>query len=172
MVIENQKQLRGPILPLISVITPASRGVSHLSQLLRDFKNQTLPKGNWEHIIVYDGQVPEDVKKFMKSHETDYNIRFVSVEKNMALMANISRSPGVVPRNYGTSIAKGDFVYYADDDNRVKDSLLETLISDMTERRISIVQVACIESRIKRIGEITPSITQDTPMPITKARRV
>ena len=138
-------------MPLISVITPFSRGVKELSQLIRDFRNQTFK--NFEHIIVNDGPVPDDVKNFIKDHQTDYNIHFMSVEKNMALMSNIPKSPGVGPRNYGLSIAKGDFVYFADDDNRYKSSLLETLLGGMTESRISAVQVACRKSRISKNGD-------------------
>jgi glycosyltransferase involved in cell wall biosynthesis len=138
-------------LPLISVITPFSRGVKELSQLIRDFRNQTFK--DFEHIIVHDGPVPDDIKIFIKDHQSDYNIRFSSVDKNMALMSNIPKSPGVGPRIYGTSIAKGNFLYYADDDNRVRDSLLETLLNGMTESRISVVQVACKESRIFKNGD-------------------
>jgi glycosyltransferase involved in cell wall biosynthesis len=153
LVIKNQKQIRGTILPLISVITPFSRGVKELAQLIRDFRNQTFK--NFEHLIVNYGPAPDDVKNFIKEHEKDYNIRFSSVEKNMALMSQIPRSPGVGPRIYGTSKAISPFVYYADDDNRVKDSLLEVLLQGMTESRISVVQVACAESRIKRNGSPT-----------------
>lgn len=138
-------------MPHISVITPASRGVPHLTQLLRDFKNQTFQ--DFEHIICWDGQVPGEVMDFMKVHEKDYNIRFVSVAKDLVKLAKYPKSPGTGPRIHGTSLAKGDFVYYADDDNRYKDTLLESLINGMNEKRISVVQVACAESRIKRNGD-------------------
>jgi len=88
----------------------------------------------------------------MKEHEKDYNIRFVSIEKDFG---DMHRSPGTRARNYGTSLAKGDFVYYADDDNRYKGSLLETLINGITPVRLSVVQVTCAESRIFRNGSPT-----------------
>jgi len=52
-------------MPMISVITPASRGVKELSQLLRDFRNQTYK--DFEHIIVYDGEPSEEIIFLMNS---------------------------------------------------------------------------------------------------------
>ena len=137
-------------MPLISVITPFSRGMRVLPQLIRDFRNQTFQ--NFEHIIVNDGPVQDNVKDFIKDNQNDYNIRFVSIEKDFG---DMWRSPGTKARNYGTSLAKGTYVYYADDDNRYKDVLIETLLNGMTENRLSVVQVACVESRVFKNGSPT-----------------
>jgi glycosyltransferase involved in cell wall biosynthesis len=136
-------------MPLVSVITPASRGVKDLSHLVRDFKNQTLPKNFFEHIIVYDGKVPADVQAFMDLHKNDYNLKFVSIEKDLG---DMKRAPGTKPRNHGLGLATGDYVYFFDDDDRAKDVLLETLVSGLTEDSISVVQMSCQESRIYRNG--------------------
>jgi glycosyltransferase involved in cell wall biosynthesis len=137
-------------MPLISVITPASRGVKELTRLVRDFKNQTLPKEYWEHIIVYDGTPPADVLSFIEAHKNDYNLKFVSIDKDMG---NIKIAPGTRPRNYGTSIATGTYCYYFDDDDRAFDKLMETLLDGMTENSVSVVQMSCQESRIYRDGD-------------------
>ena len=91
---------------LLSVITPASKGVEHLTHLVRDFKNQTLPRALWEHIIIWDGIVPDDVQAFMKEHEHDYNIRFTNIEKDPG---NMTIAPGTRPRNKGLELAEGKF---------------------------------------------------------------
>ncbi len=133
---------------MISVITPASRGIKELSQLIRDFRNQTFK--NFEHIIVWDGIVPKDVKIFMKKHKNDYNIRFCSIPKDMG---NMKESPGTNPRNHGISIAKGEYVVFFDDDDRAKDTFLETLITGTGNSTITIVQMSCQQSRMYKNGD-------------------
>ena len=134
-------------MPLISVITPASRGVDHLSHLLRDFKNQTFK--SFEHIIVYDGEVPADVQNLMESHKSDYNFKFTSIKKDLG---NMSVSPGTNPRNHGISLAQGDFVIFCDDDDRYRDVYLETLINNMQDNMITVTQMTCSEARMYRNG--------------------
>jgi glycosyltransferase involved in cell wall biosynthesis len=133
---------------LVSVITPVSRGVKYLTRLLRDFKNQTFK--DFEHIFVYDGRPPEDVLIFMDAHKNDYNLKFVWIDKDMG---DMKRSPGTNPRNHGITIAKGEYCYFFDDDDRAKDTLMETLVSGLIENSISVVQMSCQESRIYRNGD-------------------
>lgn len=134
-------------MPLVSVITPFSRGVKELRQLLRDFKNQTFR--DFEHIIVRDGKVPEDVKIFMEDHKNDYNIKFTSIEKDLG---DMKIAPGTRPRNYGMSLATGKFCCFFDDDDRAKDTYLESLITGMSDNVISVVQMSCQESRMYKNG--------------------
>ena len=131
--------------PILSVITPASRGIKELSQLLRDFRNQTLKKEFFEHIIIWDGAVPNEVKNFMEEHKNDYNIRFMSIEKDTG---NMTIAPGTRPRNFGVSQASGDYVVFADDDDRYKSTYLESLIFGAEDNTINVVQMACLASRI------------------------
>ena len=134
--------------PLVSVITPASRGIKELTQLFRDFKNQTF--ADFEHVVCWDGTVPADVQEFMKGHEKDYNIKFCSIRKDMG---DIKIAPGTKPRNYGLSVATGKFVVFCDDDDRFRSTYLETLITGMRENTISVVQMSCQESRMFRDGD-------------------
>jgi glycosyltransferase involved in cell wall biosynthesis len=137
---------------MVSVITPASRGIKELSQLLRDFRNQTLKKKFFEHIIIYDGSIPLDVKKLMDEHKNDYNITFVSIKKDTG---DMRIAPGTKPRNYGLSLAKKYFVIFADDDDRYKDTFLESAIWGLNENMISVVQMSCSEARIQKNGDPT-----------------
>lgn len=137
-------------MPKISVITPASRGVDVLSHLLRDFRNQTLPKSLWEHIIIWDGDIPEDVRNFMNEHKNDYNIQFTNIEKDSG---NMSIAPGTKPRNYGISIAQGAFCCFCDDDDRYKDIYLEKLAIDLHDNALNVVQMSCSESRMFKNGD-------------------
>jgi glycosyltransferase involved in cell wall biosynthesis len=139
-------------LPLISVITPASRGVKDLSNLFRDFNNQTLPKNNWEHVCIYDGKVPEDVQNLVEQYKKLYNLNFKSIAKDMG---DMHRSPGTKARNYGTSIAKGQYVCFCDDDDRYSDKYLEKFIEGMQVNMITVVQMSCSEARMYKNGDPT-----------------
>ena len=129
-------------MPKVSVITPFSRGIKELSQLLRDFKNQTFQ--DFEHLIVHDGIPSDDIVKFIKK-EGGPRTKFSYIKKDFG---NMSIAPGTRPRNRGIELAKGDFVCFFDDDDRAKNRYLETLISRMTENSISVVQMSCQESRM------------------------
>lgn len=133
--------------PLVSVITPASRGVKELSSLIRDFRNQTFQ--SFEHLIIYDGTPPPDVAALIEAHRNDYNLKFMSIEKDPG---NMSMAPGTRPRNYGIEKSEGKFVVFCDDDDRYRGDYLETLITGMQENMITVVQMSCQESRIARDG--------------------
>ena len=132
----------------VSVITPASKGVKYLTYLLNDFKNQTFK--NFEHVIVWDGHIPKDVNMFMKEHKNDYNINFTSIKKDRG---NMHISPGTNARNYGLSIAQGEYVIFFDDDDRAKDIYIESLINGLQDNCITVVQMSCQHSRMYKDGD-------------------
>mgnify|MGYP001167292196 CR=1 FL=1 len=130
----------------ISVITPFSRGIKELKQLIRDFKNQTFP--NFEWIIVHDGNPSPEIAEFMGKNCPSF-AKFVSIEKDRG---DMKTAPGTKPRNHGLQMAKGDYVIFCDDDDRYKSSYLEIIASGMIDSSISVVQMSCQESRIYRNG--------------------
>lgn len=134
-------------MPRVSVITPFSRGIKELTQILRDFKNQTFQ--DFEHILVSDGEPGKDIKDFIKKHEKDYNIRLCYVKKDFG---NMLIAPGTRPRNKGIELSKADFVCFADDDDRYNCRYLETLVSTASENSVSVVQMSCQESRMYKNG--------------------
>jgi glycosyltransferase involved in cell wall biosynthesis len=135
--------------PAVSVITPFSRGIKEITQLLRDFKNQTFR--DFEHIIVSDGTPSKEVFEYIKKNRPVYT-RFVSIRKDNG---NMKIAPGTAPRNYGISIAQGDYVVFFDDDDRAKDTYLESLITGMRDNLISVIQMSCQESRMFKDGDPT-----------------
>lgn len=132
--------------PKISVITPASRGTKELTLLLNDFKNQTYR--DFEHIIVYDGDPPKDVVNLMK--KTPPWVKFHHIKKDFG---NMDQAPGTNPRNYGINIAIGEYIVFCDDDDRYKDTYLESLISGTQNSTITIVQMSCPLSRMYKKGD-------------------
>lgn len=132
--------------PRISVITPASRGIKHLSFLLNDFKNQTYR--NFEHVIVYDGEPPPKVTKLMKTAGEWTN--FCHIKKDRG---NMNISPGTNARNHGLSKAQAEYVVFCDDDDRYKDTYIESLVNGLQENSITVVQMSCQHSRMYKNGD-------------------
>jgi glycosyltransferase involved in cell wall biosynthesis len=132
----------------VSVITPASRGIEHLSHIIRDFRNQTFK--DFEHIIVWDGEMPEDVEVFLKKHINDYNLKFCAIPKDPG---NMRQAPGTNPRNHGIKISQGEYLIFFDDDDRCRDTYIETLISNCHDNSIGIVQMSCQQSRMYKDGD-------------------
>jgi len=138
-------------MPKVSVITPTVGRVKTLKTLLNDFRNQTYK--DFEHILVYDGRPPEDVMLFMHDRSSTFHpaTKFVWIEKDPG---NMSIAPGTRPRNHGTIIATGEYVIYADDDDRYKDTFLEVLASGVKDDVIHVVQMSCTEYR-QSLGDPT-----------------
>ena len=134
-------------MPKISVITPASRGVKELSNLLRDFRNQTYK--DFEHVIVYDGEPSKEII-FLMNSEGGAHTRFCHIKKDMG---DMKQSPGTNPRNHGINISKGEYLVFCDDDDRYKDSYLESLIMNTSGDAITVVQMSCQQSRMYRNGD-------------------
>jgi glycosyltransferase involved in cell wall biosynthesis len=139
-------------MPRVSVITPFSRGIKELEQLLRDFKNQTYR--DFELIIVRDGKIPENIQKYIDTnrHKKEYsNVRFSWCKRDPA---HINGKLNPTPRNYGTSIAKGEWTINCDDDDRYRSTYIESLMMHTHDNYISVVQMACRESRMYKNGDV------------------
>ena len=139
--------------PIVSVITPASRGVKELRNLINDFNNQTLKslKGSFEHILVHDGPPPADVQEFMDRilKKGLYDLKFTSISKDTG---NMTVVPGTRPRNHGVSLTTGEYCVFCDDDDRYNSRYLERLVEGLDGDTINVVQMACAESRIYTNG--------------------
>lgn len=135
--------------PTISVITPTIDGPKELSVLINDFKNQTFK--NFEHIIIYDGQPPQDVSKYMANMPSWVKFGYVIKDK-----LSHSNAKGTRARNEGLKRATGTFVCFADCGfDRYKDTYLEALLSGAAEDAISVVQIGAFENRLFKNGDPT-----------------
>jgi len=133
------------IQPTVSVITPVSRGIHEQSILIRDFRNQTFQ--DFEHVLVIDGKPAEGVLELFNSYEKG---KIFQIEKDMG---NMSIAPGTKPRNHGIEVSKGQYLVFCDDDDRYKDTYLESLVWGIQDNLINCVQMGCGEHRVRRNGD-------------------
>lgn len=136
-------------MPKVSVIVPFSRGIKDLEQLLRDFKNQTFR--DFELLIIRDGKIPENIQNYIDGHKKDHpNVSFHWCKRDPS---HINGKCNPTPRNYGASIARGEWLINFDDDDRASDKYVETLATNSHDNYLTVVQMACRESRMFKNGD-------------------
>ena len=112
-----------------SVITAASRPLEIIRNLRFYFSMQTFK--DFEHIIVYDGPAPDDVKDFL--------------EKEPVIFESLPEKEGhfgTAPRNRGIELATGKFIVFADDDDYYHEDYLQAFYSlDLDENTMGVVKM-------------------------------
>lgn len=101
---------------MISIIIPTYNRVDLLPKAMKSVQVQTI--ADWEMIVVDDASTDGTNQMVQSWQLNDPRIKYHK-------MAHNSGSP-VVPRNYGVSQAKGDFVAFLDSDDWWTDRKLET----------------------------------------------
>ena len=134
-------------MPKISVIVPYSKGMKELSQVLRDFKNQIFK--DFELLIIHNGKYTQEFISFTNSIKCDSNVLFTWVKKDFK---NKFSSNHAQLKNYGATIATGDYVVFCDEEDRHSDTYLETLMQYTFNDTIGICQASCQETSIDKNG--------------------
>lgn len=122
-----------------SVITAASRSLEVMKNLRACFEKQTFK--DFEHIIVYDGPPPEDIKKYLVGEPVVFD--FLPVKDGRY---------GTAPRNRGTELASGEFIIFADDDDYYSEYYLQAF-ADLEPDNNSLCVV-----RMNDYGRILPGV--------------
>jgi len=142
----------------ITVVTPSNRGPAELQRLKMDFHQQTF--AGFEHLIIYDGEPTEEIRDIV----VEGNTKLISIRKSK------DKITGTTPRNKGIEYAHGDYIVFADDDDRYKSTYLESLMehTDIHKNELTVVRMACQESRISRNGNPNRIVCipeRDMPVP-------
>ena len=87
-----------------------SNKISLLNNLLEDLKSQTLPKDQFEVVVVFDGQGVE-ILNSIKEYKKILNIVFHQTPKPLGILSNL--------RNISVSLSQGEFFLFLDDDTRI-----------------------------------------------------
>lgn len=102
--------------PLISIIIPVFNREVIIKDTLNSIAGQTYV--NWECIIVDDGSTDKTENTIEEYSQNDARFTFVKRPKHLEKGANACR-------NYGFTLAKGDYINWFDSDDIMKPNFLE-----------------------------------------------
>ena len=120
--------------PAVSVIIPVCNAEKYLGVCLGSLLIQTLT--NFEVIVVDDCSTDDSVAVAESYLETfGGRLKILTLEKNTG--------SGAVPRNIGLEYASGEYVYFADADDLLIDTALETLYTCAATYRADVVYMDC-----------------------------
>ena len=107
---------------LVSIVLPVFNGERHLGEAIESIVRQTYTQ--WELIVVDDGSTDSTPDVAQGYAEKDKRIIYLRQE-NMKLPAAL---------NTGYEAARGEYLTWTSDDNRLKPIFLETLVGEMDRR--------------------------------------
>lgn len=108
----------------ISVIVPTYKPKGYLWQCLDSLVSQTLPKADFEVILVLNGcdePYKSDIEKYITAKMSGMNINFIHT-----MQGGVSNA-----RNMALDQAKGEYITFIDDDDLVSSSYLEELYDNI-----------------------------------------
>lgn len=114
---------------LISVIIPSYKPQEYLWECLRSLETQTLPKDNFEIILILNGCKEPYYSKIQEyTAQSSLNINFMQTD-----IGGVSYA-----RNIGLDSAQGEYIAFIDDDDYVSPFYLEELLSKASPDAISL----------------------------------
>jgi len=135
--------------PLVSIIIPANNRANMIGETLDSVLAQTYP--NWECIVVDDGSI--DNTREVVLHYMNRDSRFVLADR-----PKTHKPGGNGARNYGFTLAKGEYIQWFDSDDLMHPELLMDKIETFKrnqELKSIISQVAFFTGNAENITFIT-----------------
>lgn len=130
-----------------TIILPAYGVEEYLSTALDDLLAQTYP--NWEAIVVDDCS-PDRSREIAEYYsQKDERIKVVSHKQNRGLSA---------ARNTGLMLAKGDYIWFPDPDDRYEEDLLRQVISSLESHESPVVLIGHQEDYYNHFGVYERSV--------------
>lgn len=133
----------------VSVIIPHYKGISFLEDCLQSLAEQSFK--DIEIILVCD-RTEDDVDTLVESFKTTLNLKVYHLEGKRGVAA---------ARNYGLSVASGEYIYFIDSDDYIANNTLELLVSKVNETNIDFVYGKKIWTWFKRSIFIANFNTED-----------
>ncbi len=147
---------------LLSVIVPSYKGDDWILDSLDSLADQSLPWSRYEVVVVVNGprtRAPEMIDEWLARHP-GFPLKMIVIEQAGAAHA----------RNVGLDAAQGEYIVFADDDDRVGRGLLETLLRHAAPDVVPMVPVGfvtddwqhpqndnwCNRNILPRLGQISP----------------
>lgn len=115
----------------VSVVIPSYRPGPYLWECLDSMAAQTLPKDDFEVILVLNGccePYKSEIEAYMAGHMVGVNVNFIQTD-----------TPGVSnARNVALDVVRGEYVAFVDDDDYVSARYLEELYAKASPDTISL----------------------------------
>ncbi len=124
----------------VSVIVPTfNSNEEHLNRIIESFDKQTMSHNDFEVIFVDDGSTDFQSYKRLKEKLSSYNNYFAY---RVSPSGWASR-----PRNKGTKIARGEYVFFCDDDDTLFPQALEKMYKFAKENDLDVVNPKVIRTK-------------------------
>lgn len=115
----------------LSLIIPVYNVEQYLEKCLRSCLEQDIPRSDYEIIVINDGSPDGSLAIAKRIASEAENIRIVS-QKNGGLSA---------ARNTGLSIAKGDYVWFIDSDDTIKENCLKSIVEQCFSQELDLLAI-------------------------------
>ena len=115
----------------ISIIIPSYKPQNYLWECLDSLVNQTLPKKDFEVILVLNGCTEPwkgEIENYIVTNMRDINVKFIHT-----VQGGVSNA-----RNLGLDAARGEYITFIDDDDYVSRSYLKELLTVASKSTISL----------------------------------
>ena len=115
----------------ISVIIPTYKPGAYIWECLDSLRNQTLPKEDFELILVLNGckdPYYSQIQEYIDKNLIGNNVNFIQTDTG-----GVSNA-----RNIALDVAKGEYITFIDDDDYISASFLEELLSKATRETVAI----------------------------------
>ncbi|MGG5257982.1 glycosyltransferase family 2 protein [Phycicoccus avicenniae] len=116
--------------PKVSVVVPVYNPGPNIRFLLESLEAQSLPAGEFEVVFVDDGSTDGTGESLRAECERAPHLTYTRIEN--------SGWPGR-PRNVGTDLARGEYVFYADNDDVIPERGLELMHAFASEHRADVL---------------------------------
>lgn len=123
----------------VSVIIPFYKGISFLEDCLQSLAEQSFK--DMEIILVCD-RVTEDIKPLLDTYHDQLTIKEFHLEEGKKGVA--------AARNYGLTVATGEYVFFLDSDDYISNNALEALVSKAGETNADFIYGKKIWTWFKR----------------------
>lgn len=117
---------------LVSVIVPAYNVELYIDKCLRSIISQTYD--NIEVIVIIDGAKDN-------SEEIARSVALEDDRISVYWQKNAGSGPA---RNYGLSMAKGEYIMFVDPDDWIENNMVECLIDEIENERVDLVTSGCV----------------------------
>lgn len=110
----------------ISLILPVYNVEAYLGQCIETCLHQDLPLSDYEIIVVIDGSPDHSIDISKKYQEANENIKIISTPNG-----GLSKA-----RNIGLQAASGDYVWFIDSDDYIKENVLGDIVNRLQDNQL------------------------------------